>query len=245
MCGCNGNQSNSTTWTEFIYLVVDYKELFVNFCQNSYSKIEKNSYFHFSFYTSMKFLSCHSVSDKRTLVMAMLNIVFVQANIMNISVKYQLHRLYDFWRDDFWIFFCKLYVLFAMATNQNQVRIKFICDIGDYSRNMSVNILSKYLHLEWKKDLLHFSHYKPMETLLTYQWKQMSNGNKNKFSIKANILGPVAQSIISLTSSLRVISLTALADSIHNILIFFAEKMWVATHIFSAKNFSIFAYHSM
>ena len=37
--------------------------------------------------------------------------------------------------------------------------------------------------------------------------------------------GPVVQSIISLTSSLRVISLTVLADSIHNILIFFAEKM--------------------
>ena len=43
-----------------------------------------------------------------------------------------------------------------------------------------------------------------------------------------NILGPVVQSVVSLTSSLRVISLTVLADSIHNILIFFAEKMWVA-----------------
>ena len=40
--------------------------------------------------------------------------------------------------------------------------------------------------------------------------------------------GPVVQSIISLTSLLRVISLTVLADSIYNILIFFAEKMWVA-----------------
>ena len=40
--------------------------------------------------------------------------------------------------------------------------------------------------------------------------------------------GPVVQSIVSLTSSLRVISLTVLADSIHNILIFFGEKMWVA-----------------
>ena len=55
-------------------------------------------------------------------------------------------------------------------------------------------------------------------------------------------LGPVVQSVISLTSLLRVILLTVLADSIYNILIFFAEK---ATHIFSAKNFSIFAYHSM
>ena len=38
-------------------------------------------------------------------------------------------------------------------------------------------------------------------------------------------LGPVVQNVVSLTSSLRVILLTVLADSIHNILIFFAEKM--------------------
>ena len=49
-------------------------------------------------------------------------------------------------------------------------------------------------------------------------------------------LGPVVQSVVSLTSSLRVISLTVLADSIYNILIFFAEKMWVAfAHFFSKK----------
>ena len=40
-----------------------------------------------------------------------------------------------------------------------------------------------------------------------------------------NDLGPVVQSVVSLTSSLRVISLTVLADSIYNILIFFAENM--------------------
>ena len=37
--------------------------------------------------------------------------------------------------------------------------------------------------------------------------------------------GPVVQSVVSLTSLLRVISLTVLVDSIYNILIFFAEKM--------------------
>ena len=37
--------------------------------------------------------------------------------------------------------------------------------------------------------------------------------------------GSVVQSVVSLTSSLRVILLTVLADSIHNILKFFAEKM--------------------
>ena len=45
------------------------------------------------------------------------------------------------------------------------------------------------------------------------------------YHIKMKILGPVVQSVVSLTTSLRVISLTVLADSIYNILIFFAEKM--------------------
>ena len=51
--------------------------------------------------------------------------------------------------------------------------------------------------------------------------------------------GPVVQSVISLTSSLRVISLTVLGDSIYNILIFFTEKMWVDcksySHFFTKK----------
>ena len=42
--------------------------------------------------------------------------------------------------------------------------------------------------------------------------------------VKAIKQGPVVQS--SLTSSLRVISLTILVDSIYNILIFFAEKKY-------------------
>ena len=43
--------------------------------------------------------------------------------------------------------------------------------------------------------------------------------------ITLKVQGPVVQSVVSLMSSLRVISLTVLADSIRNILIFFAEKM--------------------
>ena len=67
-------------------------------------------------------------------------------------------------------------------------------------------------------------------------WTQKER-NKNAVQSFPSILGlyyvnedhgPVVQSIVSLTMSLRVISLTALADSIYNILIFFAEKMWVA-----------------
>ena len=40
-----------------------------------------------------------------------------------------------------------------------------------------------------------------------------------------DVQGPVFQSVVSLTNSLRVISLTVLADSIYNNLIFLAEKM--------------------
>ena len=47
--------------------------------------------------------------------------------------------------------------------------------------------------------------------------------------------GPVVQSVVRLTSSLRVISLTILADSIYNILIFFAEKNVNYSHFFSKK----------
>ena len=77
---------------------------------------------------------------------------------------------------------------------------------------------------------------------------QATNESWPEFSLGAHHQGPVVQSVVSLTSSLRVISLTVLADSIHNILIFFAEKnvsTAKATHIFSAKNFNIFANHDV
>ena len=47
---------------------------------------------------------------------------------------------------------------------------------------------------------------------------------------------PVVQSVVSLISSLRVISLTVLVDSIYNILIFFAENVSsLYSHFFSKK----------
>ena len=51
-------------------------------------------------------------------------------------------------------------------------------------------------------------------------------------------LGPVVQSVVCLTSSLRVISLSVLADSIHNILIFFAEK--IVSSFLHCKSYSHF-----
>ena len=52
-----------------------------------------------------------------------------------------------------------------------------------------------------------------------------TEGDPCKLLIVMSLLGPVVQSVVSLTSSLRVILLTVLGESIHNILIFFAEKM--------------------
>ena len=58
-------------------------------------------------------------------------------------------------------------------------------------------------------------------------------------------LGPVVQSIVSLTSSLVVKMLTVLVSSISNSQVYVLKKMWVAfakaTHIFFSKNISIYA----
>ena len=53
----------------------------------------------------------------------------------------------------------------------------------------------------------------------------MLNSAQHEICAANKYQDPVVQSVISLTSSLRVISLTVLADSIYNIMIFFAEKM--------------------
>ena len=58
------------------------------------------------------------------------------------------------------------------------------------------------------------------DTIFTFETDPTFN-----FEMNDKVQGPVVQSVVSLTSSLRVISLTVLEDSIHNSLIFFAKKM--------------------
>ena len=69
------------------------------------------------------------------------------------------------------------------------------------------------------------------------RWGISNEYTQHVFMEKRKYQGPVVQSIVSLTSSLRVISLTVLGDSIYNILIFFAEKIWVALHCKSYSHF--------
>ena len=71
-------------------------------------------------------------------------------------------------------------------------------------------------------------HFAASDQDLHYLLQPVCSNTKAYYSIlisQRNVQGPVVQSVVSLTSSLRVISLTVLADSIDNILIFFAEKM--------------------
>ena len=75
--------------------------------------------------------------------------------------------------------------------------------------------------------LLMSSHKICFHEEIKYLWILLLSGVRHiqKQTLPPGDHGPVVQSVVSLTSSLRVISLTVLADSIHNILIFFAEKM--------------------
>ena len=58
-----------------------------------------------------------------------------------------------------------------------------------------------------------------------YMDLSLFNSVSNRYQKQTTDQGPVVQSAVSLTSLLRVISLTVLAQSIYNIPIFFAEKM--------------------
>ena len=83
-----------------------------------FNEIAIKAYYHFSLYKSMETLSCHS--NKSTWATAIKNIIFVEANVINISAKFQLHPTYGFWGDDFEYFFHKFSLSVAMTTNQIQ-----------------------------------------------------------------------------------------------------------------------------
>ena len=71
--------------------------LIKTFCQNTCtcSEIAIKTYFHFSHYKSMETLSCHS--NESTWATAIKNINYVEADVMNISARFQRHAPYGFW----------------------------------------------------------------------------------------------------------------------------------------------------
>ena len=66
----------------------------LNFCQNIYNNTEINANFHFSHYKSMEILRCHS--NESTWATTIKNVIYVEANVMNIYAKFQLHPPYGF-----------------------------------------------------------------------------------------------------------------------------------------------------
>ena len=73
----------------------------------------------------------------------------------NISAKFQLHPPYGFPGGDFLIFFSQIWP-FSCHGNQlnSEVWTKFIYLVEDYSRNIYVKLLSKYLQWDSNKGLL-------------------------------------------------------------------------------------------
>ena len=61
------------------------------------------SLFQFSDYKSMETLGYHS--NQNTWTTNIKNIISVEANVLNISAKFQIYSTHSFWRVDFWIRF--------------------------------------------------------------------------------------------------------------------------------------------
>ena len=71
------------------------------------------------------------------------NIISAEANVVNISAKFQLHPHTA--SEEKIFFFFKFILLVAMEPNQIQPFGQNPCLVQNYTRNMSVKHLSKYL----------------------------------------------------------------------------------------------------
>ena len=91
--------------------------------------------------------------------------VYVEANVMNMYAKFQLHPPYGFWGEDFWICFGKLTLYVAMEPikfsdldkihmNRRELLKKHVC-------NKNLNICSETAKIA----NFHLSHYKSVATI--------------------------------------------------------------------------------
>ena len=71
--------------------------------KNSRITLVYGNFFHYKY---METLSCHSKESTRATTIK--NTIYVDANVMNIYAKFQLHPPYGFWDEDFWLFFSKI-----------------------------------------------------------------------------------------------------------------------------------------
>ena len=78
---------------------------------------------------------------------------------MNMHAKFQLHPPYNFWGEDFGLFFWKFTLYVAMATNQIHMVGRELLKKHFCKKNL--NICSETAKIA----NFHFSHYKSMETV--------------------------------------------------------------------------------
>ena len=99
---------------------------------------------------------CQNICSEITIKTFHFSHLKVNGKFMNISAKFQLHPPYGFWGDDFWMFFFLQIYPFGCHGNQSNSKVwtKFIRLEEDYSRNISVKLLSKYLQWDSNKGLL-------------------------------------------------------------------------------------------
>ena len=121
------------------------------------------------------------------------NTVFVEANVINISAKFQLHPPYGFRGDDFLNIFSQIKPFGCQATKKKKkkktsaVWTTFICLVEDYSRNNSVNFCQNICSEIAINAHFHFSQCKSMVTLSCH-----SNQSSYPIGIKTQLFVPLA-----------------------------------------------------
>ena len=123
----------------------------------------------------MKLLSFHS--NQSTSGMAI-----VEANALNISVKFQRYPLYNLWGIDFWLFSANFACKLPWQPIKFRVWTKMICLVEDYSRNISVKNCQIICNEIAISTSFHSSHYKSMSSLSCHSnHSSYQIGTKNLF----------------------------------------------------------------
>ena len=122
------------------------------------------AHFHFLPYKSMETSSYHSNQSSWTKKIKNTN--FVQANVISMHAKFQLHPPYGFWEEDFWIFFSKIYPLCCYSSQTNKVIFYKSClkREGLLNKHLCKKQNSNIPSLTTENANFHFSPYKSMET---------------------------------------------------------------------------------
>ena len=81
-------------------------------------KTENIVNFHFSYYKSLESISCHCNQSYNP---TKKNAIYVEADVINMFAKYQLHPPYGFW-EEFFYHFRRLHITLFVDLASNQIQ---------------------------------------------------------------------------------------------------------------------------